>query len=512
MANGESAVGLSMARGQSVPEWVLPVVMIAGAAALQASKPVNADVAWILEGAERLLSGGRFGIDVVDVNPPLAWWIAMVPAAIVRATGLPVGTVAACFVAILGAASLAVSMLLLPIEAAGRAGRAGLALAGTYLLLIAPGYDYGEREHLMAILSLPYIMLRSRERNVPKAAAVAIGIAAGLGFCLKPYFLLVPLGIEVWRWATTRALFGWLAPETIGLGFFGLVYAAAIVLLAPSYLTEVLPGAVATYWTFNNPLPVVLTAALVQAAPGAVAVAIAVFTAKQRTRVPPQALALLVAGTMSLIGAVIQMKGWRYHLLPVMIFLSFGACVACLAPARRGTGRVKRALALAATLVAAFPGPVSSLWAPSSDDPTAVSVAQLADAFRRNAGPDGRVFGLITSPRDVHPAVLAAGVHWAAPFCCVYELPGLIRADEASPEDRPAIEAAVQAELQASLRILQTRKPSVIVVDDGVAKLGFAGRPFDYLTWLSRDAGWATEFRNYHDGGLIGRFRLLVRN
>jgi hypothetical protein len=469
--------------------------------------PINHDAAWILEGAERLLAGGRFGIDVVDVNPPLAWWIAMVPAATARATGMPVGVVASVFAAALGAATLTISLWLVAREGAGPLAQRTLALAGAYLLVAAPGYDFGQREHLMVLLGLPYILLRGTERRPAPTVAFAIGLAGAAGFCLKPYFMLVPLGIEAWRWLRTCRIAGLIAPETVAVGLFGVGYATAIVLFAPAYLHGVVPAALAGYWAYDNSSAAVFKEAVMRALPAVLALAVAVTTGKRLKAMPSQAQALAIAGAMSLIGALIQMKGWRYHLLPMMIFLSFGACVACLAPAQASPGRLARALALAAALIACFPA--SAL---RTSGATAASVAELTDAFRRFAGPDGTVFGFVTSPRDVHPAVLAAGVKWAAPFCCVYLLPGLARASEALPAKRDAIEAAGRAQLEVALNVVRTGKPEVIVVDEAAAKLGFGERPFDYLHWLSRDPAWAAEFSKYRDAGLAGHFRLLVRN
>ncbi len=214
---------------------------------------------------------------------------------------------------------------------------------------------------------------------------------------------------------------------------------------------------------------------------------------------------------MAALGALIQRKGWPYHLLPMTIFLSFGACLACMTPGRAAAGRLVRALALALALTGYWPSSLIALRTAASDDGTAASVAGLADAFRYYAGPGGTVFGLVTSPRDVHPAVLAAGVHWAAPFCCVYLLPGLIRADEAPPAERAAVVAAGRAQLKAAFDVVRDATPSVIVIDEAAYKLGFAGRPFDYRAWLSRDPAWAAALGGYRNAGLVGHFRLLVR-
>ncbi len=63
-----------------------------------------------------------------------------------------------------------------------------------------PGQDFGEREHLLLALVVPYLLLaaaRASGREIPAAAAVLIGLLAGAAFALKPHFVLLWLAIEV---------------------------------------------------------------------------------------------------------------------------------------------------------------------------------------------------------------------------------------------------------------------------------------------------------------------------
>lgn len=483
-------------------EWFVFGAALLGAAAWRIAAPINHDIAWILQGAQRLLAGGRFGVDVVDVNPPLAWWIAMVPATLARVAAVPPAAAAAGFVVALAGVALAVTLWLLPCRPARPVARAALALAGIYLLVLVPGYDFGQREHLMVLFGLPYIALRASARRIAPGAATAIGVAAGLGFCLKPYFLLVPAGLEAWRWSRTRERLGWLAPETAALIVVGLAYAGAIVWLAPTYLSEVVPAARASYWAYESPAGAVALRLAWITAPGALSALAAVAAARPGT-LPALAQALFVAGAMSLTSAALQMKGWNYHLVPIKLLFGFGACVACTGPARTAAAGLIRGLALGFVLLAALPG--------REPGRPAETAARLADALRRDAGPGGTVFGFIATPRIVHPAVLAAGVRWAAPYCCAYQLPGLVRAAELPPGRRDAARAAGRAETESMLTIVVDQKPAVLVVDQATVKAGFAGRPFDYLAWLRRDPRWVAALAAYRDGGHVAQFRLLVR-
>jgi hypothetical protein len=96
------------------------------------------------------------------------------------------------------------------------------------------------------------------------------------------------------------------------------------------------------------------------------------------------------------------------------------------------------------------------------------------------------VAGFFTSPRDVYPAVVAADMNWAAPFCCNYLIAAAVRADEAPAASRQAVEAAGLAQAERVVAAMRTSKPGVIVIDAGRSKLGFADRRFDYLQCLMR--------------------------
>jgi hypothetical protein len=123
------------------------------------------------------------------------------------------------------------------------------AAIAVWALMFAPGYDFGQREHLMVILGLPYLSAaiprpEPEHGALPPAMRVFIGIAAGVGFCLKPYFLLIPLLVEAWRWSHLRGA-TFVRIEIIAMALVGAAYVLAVVLFAPEYLSVVVPQAAA---------------------------------------------------------------------------------------------------------------------------------------------------------------------------------------------------------------------------------------------------------------------------
>ena len=66
----------------------------------------NADVAWLLTMADRMLDGKRLYVDIIEANPPFSVYMYLLPAAIARALGLSGAAVTETLVFLEGFASL----------------------------------------------------------------------------------------------------------------------------------------------------------------------------------------------------------------------------------------------------------------------------------------------------------------------------------------------------------------------------------------------------------------------
>ena len=92
---------------------------------------------------------------------------------------------------------LALRLARRPAAAPVEAACLGVALP---LLTLAAGYDFGQREHLMAVAALPYLFLAARRiEGVPtglRPDARRRRCWPALGFALKPHFLAIPGLVE----------------------------------------------------------------------------------------------------------------------------------------------------------------------------------------------------------------------------------------------------------------------------------------------------------------------------
>lgn len=462
--------------------------------------PLNHDAAWIWEGAGRLLDGARYGRDVIDVNPPLAWWLTMLPAVLSRVTGLPASFSFTAFVTLLSAAGILVILGII----SGRVPNKTAWIIGSvaaWALFLLPGYDFGQREHLMSALVLPYLgaaALRAENGAPSRGLGLTAGILAGLGFCLKPYFLLAAVPVEIWLWRRKNRT-NFVRTETVAILAVGIAYLAAVRVFAPDYLDRVVPDAMLGYSAYGAATGTVALRLLLVSAPVLAGGGLVAFSKPNDERfLFAQCFAAASAGAV--LSYLAQSKGWNYQMLPALVFASIAAGAAF--PVQL---RLPAIAGLSIILLFGSQGAIAQI---ADMDGTRARVAALSSSFRES--PNGAVFAFITSPRDVHPAIVESDTMWTAPACCLYLLPASVEASHngRTPHSR-AILAAGMRQTQAVISMLIRKTPGIVAVDDGQTKLGFGTRRFDYLSYFLRDARFARFWREYREVRPIGNFRIF---
>jgi hypothetical protein len=188
------------------------------------------------------------------------------------------------------------------------------------LVAFGAGYDFGQRETLMAALALPYLLAAARrmEGGRPRWGVVA-AVAAAVGFGLKPHFLAVPALVEAAvLLARRRELRAALRdPAPWAMAAVWAAYLASLPVLFPEYLGSVVP-LVLRYYLANGgqtPLSLLLIPRLGVAALVLVALAAVAFA-----RGGTLARVLALAGLGALASTLVQQKGWSYHIVPVELF------------------------------------------------------------------------------------------------------------------------------------------------------------------------------------------------
>lgn len=209
--------------------------------------PIDADVSWLITVCERVLSGDRLYVDILEVNPPASVWLYVPLVWLAKAAGVKAEAVVAAGFVAAGLASVAATVRIASrLDDAPRA--VWLAPALAFIALVLPMALFGQREHIALLLALPVLTVLaviSQGISLGRPALYASGFAAGLIIVIKPYFLLAVVAPAVWA-AWKRRTLSPLAPGiAAAVAVIGL-YAVAVLLFAATYF-DWLPVFVHTY-------------------------------------------------------------------------------------------------------------------------------------------------------------------------------------------------------------------------------------------------------------------------
>ena len=304
---------------------------------------VGHDQMWCLYVAQRLLDGTTlYGPHLLESNPPLIMWMLLVPTGVARILHLPQSIVFRLFVLAIEAAISFISLRLLrhfqPQPAKSRL--CALAFAFVCVFGVIPARDFGQRDHLLVLLFLPYVLAAALHADSsPRTAVASLDAARYRHHCrhrrqllLKPHHLLVPVAIEAALFLKRRRIT--LRPEPLALLATCAAYLAAIRLLTPAYLFTVLPILRDTYWAIGHlTLWQLLAEAIQLHILAAAAIALAAITGWHK--LPPLNLFLLAAGIAATIAYYLQGTGWYYQQIPALSFFCFALCLELLDLAER---------------------------------------------------------------------------------------------------------------------------------------------------------------------------------
>lgn len=488
--------------------WFAIAGIAALALALQFGAYPNHDVAWILWGTRELLQGAAWGRDIIEPNPPLAWYIAMPSTWLADLLGLPLA--AAFQLAVGGAALLSIAAFgAFARQASGVAdgnSRLPMLVAALALLLLA-SRDFGQREHLALIAVLPYVglvALRCQARSVTRATALAIGVAAGLGIALKPYFLAVPLLVEVTallivgRWGFT------LRAETAAIaGTIG-IYVLSLILVDRDYLTEVVPLAQSIYWSFNLPWEAVI----MPLAPSLAVAAFAGIAAWPQRLVLPLLLVAAVIGFA--LSCIVQHKGYSYHVYPVLAGALIVVATLLVSPALTKPLRGGAMILLA--LLALQGSAITARWwrLNAPDGQRTLETRALTEAIDRHAG-KGRFLAVAVHPFPAFPTALYVDATQVSRTNSQWFLPAVIQLRAQGARADQAMLASAEHNARAFILRDLARAPDLVILDRNSARHTVSAGDFDFLAFYREDPRFRAAWASYREIAPVSHYRLFVR-
>lgn len=476
------------------PEVIAAALLVA-TIVLMRDIPLGHDAVWQMWIARQLAHGARLYSDVLEVNPPLWFWMAVPLHHVAEAIGSSPRNVLKA--AIFGSLCLSLALIALLRPGAPRV-RVGMYLGLVLAASVVALPDFGQREHYTLLATAPWVAMiaaRAEQKSVPAGLAALIGIFAASGLALKIHFTIVPLALEIWLAIALRRVWIW-RPELVVLSICAAAYAAAVALFAADYFRVMVPMVLLSYGEFGNPPFLYLFVQL--AVPLSLLTGIGLYAGGGiRTR---QGGAALVASLAFLACYFAQHKGWRYHSLPAlgMLFVCAGAESANL----RWSIRRHRptAVALASVMLLAV---VESLHiGPYANERYAAAKQALAGVPRNDP------VMVFAAGAFAMPVVEDLGLVWPSRLMSSWFMPAIVRGMQEG-DLSPSLEALADNIRRQSLVDLLCHPPKRILVENERVSMHGQASSFGYLDFYRMDPSVARFLDRYRPGPTFGRYLTL---
>jgi len=234
--------------------WLSMLIICTSAWSIQNSIFISWDISILLHETQKLLAGGTYVNDYFETSPPMILYLYILPVLVTKIFPVSIMTAFRGSVFFLGIGSVITCKALTKRLFYSQDRMIGdlflLVLAALFLIL--PFYELGQKEHLLFIFSMPYILAASlwiEEKKINRAFAVGIGLMAGLGFAIKPFFVMTPLCIELYIIFKKKNILAGLRPETLTILMVLGVYTLLALHLHADYFKTVVPYALRLYYS-----------------------------------------------------------------------------------------------------------------------------------------------------------------------------------------------------------------------------------------------------------------------
>jgi len=509
--------------------WAVAVLTLTLAGQwLQSHVHLNHDVSYFVHFSRWLLQGRTLGSDLFDGNLPMVWMLFMPSAALVQ-TNLfdePSAVRVVFWAYFLISTALLISVLS-RLESRDRAGSVGWVVAFVLIATLGPGFSFGQREHACVLFAMPYLaaaVLRLQGGPVPSKPILAfVGLLAGIGFALKPYFLAVPALVELlllvrlgWRSMLVRI-------ESLVLGLTVLVYVVTAGLLIPDYLKTTIDLSRATYWAYDSGNFSVILERFIRVVQPALYGALIALVTRTWSR---QHTVMIVAGFGFAASYFVQSKGFVYHAYPVLVcsavFLGIclGQGLTRAWTAWRETGNSVRYALMPVVVLLALP-PIKQAhddvvrWYFTYDiewGPTGRFRQAVIDTVNHFAPtPRSYFFAFSTHPFPGFPTASYTIAEWSGRSIVEPFIAAIARIDEVTdPAVRQRVVRAGEYQQRMVVEDFERRPPSIVFVERNRARLGMNGRQFDDIAFYLTDPRFQRIWENYEEYPPMGPLRVFV--
>ena len=276
---------------------------------------INNDVAWHLQVAEFILNGKTLYKDIIEINPPLIYYLRTIDVYISSILNLsPIIaskfiTLSFCFISIYLCKKIIIEnnsdyLKYLP----------SIAFTILILPLCMRINQFGQKEHLFIIMVMPYTISKIFAIKAQKNIRNIILLMASLGFCIKPFFLLWLATLQLATKNGKSLESTIICKDNIFIGLFGLIYILLAFIITPEYFGKIIPDLSLFYHYYRMPVDIYLIIKTISHLVIYVIPIGILYIYKDKIS-SSWAKMLLI----SIFIALIQLKGWQYHFYPAMV-------------------------------------------------------------------------------------------------------------------------------------------------------------------------------------------------
>ena len=481
------------------------------------ARPGHDQSSYLFE-AQRFLSGVElYGPHLTEVSPPSIIWFSALPVLLARSlhgppvlflrllvTAMIFGSVAWC-VRILRHGTATTNPLTIGL----------LACAILVIEFCIGPYNFGQREHLLIILLLPYVLAVATGAvyRLSFAERCGLGVAAGIAIWFKPQDTLVLVGLELFLALRARGLRRALTPEFLALVLTSSLVLALVRVAAPLYVRVTIPLLVDTYWAFGTMNAVALALSHRGYMLLVLVMLLACFVFRRFLRDWATSVTLLICSVAAFFAFAVQHTNWWYHAYPhqALLLLAVAYLLAdFLYPVigrlssdshllRRTVLAASVAVAVLLCAIAIRPGVLLNAKTHSESDPL--------DQFLAQYRPSTTVYIFSTSEASLSFSY-NHGLNWGSRFAHLWMMPAIVQ-NELGPTGAPAPFKRLSPETLARLAALQRTesaedlnywRPSVVLVEQCNLKhscQGIEGKDFNMVSWFLQSPEFAMAWSHY---------------
>ncbi len=455
---------------------------------------------WILYMARQSFEGKKAYVDYYELNPPLIIWLNIPAVTLAKLTGVSLATALKIYIF-----SMITLVLLLTqklIERCKPPAPQALFLALTFVLTILPAEQFGQREHFMLILLIPYIFLiaaRAKKIKFTKSWVITSAVCAAIAICIKPYFVLIPAFCELYLlYLLGSQTFKRTEPYIMVV--IGLTYLASIFILTPEYISVIIKHVRVVYQAGIGTTQQVMATTLVPSAMALAFALIANIYLKVKFRdVSPVYIVIFLVALANFVIFMVQFKGWPNHIYPLhalaitlVVILLMRLCVFY----KRSPQLIIAVLGVSFILplygMSIYRIPMVKPYSNFTE-----YFEQRIKEFEENNPEDERnvesVLVISALIQTGFPLVNESGLDWGSRLPSMWMTPGIQKLKRSGNLSREVLESEAFSQTTVG-QDLATRKPDLVFVHISKNKQ-FFGFPYDYIEDYSQNetflAAWS---------------------